>query len=61
MKSLLTILIVMFSFAGSQYVAYGQSKPSGQLTKQKNPPAKRKQGSPVDHLPSNIQLLTHFG
>lgn len=62
MKSLPAIVILMLSFAGLHYVAYGQpNKPSGNLTNQKSPPAKRKQGSPVDHLPSNIQLLTHFG
>ena len=62
MKSLLAIVILTFSFAGSNYVAYGQAnKPSGNSTNQKNALTKRKPGSPVDHLPSNIQLLTHFG
>lgn len=62
MKSLLTYFVLMASLAGLHYVAHSQpDKPAGNLANQKNPPAKRKQGSPVDHLPSNIQLLTHFG
>src|ERR1700716_1505433 len=24
-------------------------------------PAERKQGSPLDHLPNNVEVLTHFG
>lgn len=52
----------MLSFAGSLHVANSEPiKPSGQGTKKQHPPEKRKQGSPVDHLPSNIQLLTQFG
>ena len=62
MKLLVTFVILSLSFIGSNYVAYGQpKKASGSLTNQKNALTKRKAGSPLDHLPSNIQLLTHFG
>lgn len=49
MKSLLAFVILIFFFEGTQCFA------------QKNSQAKRKQGSPLDHLPSNIKILTHFG
>lgn len=62
MKSLLTFAILIYSFGGSHDVADGGSiKSSGHLTKQKNPQEKRKKGSPLAHLPSNIEVLTHFG
>lgn len=62
MKRLLAITILTLLFAGSTDVAYSQpNKASENSANKNNTLTKRKPGSPIDHLPSNIQLLTHFG
>ncbi len=64
MKKFLTILVIGFSFAATHK---RESPTEERITI--NPglkytdtiQEKRKKGNPLDHLPANIQLLTHFG
>lgn len=64
MKSLFTIFVLAFSFAAARKQA-----PLLENINAANPAAKyadttlekRKKGSPLDNLPPNIEILTHFG
>jgi hypothetical protein len=56
MKLPITLIIFMYSLGSIPTIAFGQSgKPTGTL------PKERKKGSPLDKLPPNIRVLTHFG
>ncbi len=52
MKLRITLIIFIYSLGSIHTIAFGQS---GTLLKE------RKKGSPLDKLPANIRVLTHFG
>lgn len=64
MKLLFTILILIYAFTYDVRAGhFPKPKKTGNLLPKDAalPPEKRKPGSPLDHLPANIEVLTYFG
>ncbi len=64
MKSLITILILACTFENqANAIPFDKNKKAiNRHAKQAAiPPEKRKAGSPLDHLPANVEVLTDFG
>lgn len=64
MKLLIAILILSCAFTYEIKAGHfpKPGKAVNRLPKEAAlPPEKRKPGSPLDHLPANIEILTHFG
>jgi hypothetical protein len=63
MKPVITILIVacVYSNAAKANPIIASKRIHSSARHQTKPAEKRKTGSPLDHLPSNIEVLTYFG